>query len=442
MANFFTNLLNPSKKELKASPFKEIGVSGAVSLNGWVQDREKNSKLSTDQRQVRYEEIAKNVAVVGAGIRMFANLGAGAAWSFEAAPLDTTKESLEWFEAQHEKTEDSWSKIVRHALMYQFFGFSLLEKTAQRDEDGSIFWRAIENRPQVTIKKFYIDDDGVVFAFGQEAPLTGEEIILPRNKCFYIADNLIDDNPAGTGVLRHVFTSTERLEQFQKLETQGFERDLRGVPFARVPYADLTASVEAGEITSEQAQAAITAMENAVKLQVKSSDTGFLLDSKTYSSKSDNGESVSNIFQYDIGTVQGAAPGLPDMGAAIERIQREIARVMGVEGLLLSGGGSQALSKDKSQNLYLGINAALDEIAQQVNKDIIKPLYRLNGIDERLAPKARVQKIDAMDVAEMALVLRDLATAGAPLAPDDDAVNDLRAMMGLSRAEFDDAMTV
>ena len=28
MANFFTNLLNPSKKELKASPFKEIGVSG------------------------------------------------------------------------------------------------------------------------------------------------------------------------------------------------------------------------------------------------------------------------------------------------------------------------------------------------------------------------------------------------------------------------------
>lgn len=442
MANFFSNFFGANNKPPKVSPFKEAGVSGAVSFGGWLQDREKNPKLSFLQRQNNYDEIIKNVAIVGAGVRFFCNLGAGASWNFEASEADKSGQYAEWFESQLDKTNDPWSKIVRHALMHNFLGFAVLEKTAARDAaDGSIFWRSIENRPQNTIEKWYLDDDGSVTAFGQFAPVSGEELIIPREKCFYIADNLIDDSPAGTGVLRHVFKTAERLEEYNKLETQGFARDLRGIPFGRVPYSELTAAVNRGEISKEDAKAAIASMEKAVQLQVKSSNTGFLLDSKTYSSKSDTGENVSSVPQYDIGTVQGDAPGLADMGKAIERLQAEVARVMGVEGLLLHGAGSNAMSRDKSTNLYLTINACLNDIAEQATKDVVKPLFRLNGIDESLAPRAVVEDVNAKDAEQMAAVLRDMAAAGAVLAPDDPAITEIRNALGLSAPEFDAVVT-
>lgn len=439
MANIFKSIFGTNNaKPPKASPYAEVGVSGAVSFNGFLRERERNHKLAYTERQNSYEDIIKNVSIVGAGIRFFCNLGAGSNWTYEPSEQDADGEYADWFEKQMEKNSDPWSQIVRHALMYNFRGFAVLEKTAARDRlDGSIFWRSIENRPQNTIDKWYIDEDGNVTAFGQTNPQDGKELIIPRDKCFYLVDNLIDDSPAGTGVLRHTFKTAERLQEYELLEGQGFARDLRGIPFGRVPFAELQAAVGRGDITDAEAKAAIASMSSAVQMQTKSANTGFLLDSITYTGKSDTGESVSSVPQYDIGTVQGDAPGLVDMGKAIERMQAEIARVFGVEQLLLHNAGSNAMAESKSSNLYLTINACLNDIADRANKDVIRPLFRLNGLDENLAPKAKAEDVNALDAESIAAVLRDMATAGAALSPNDEVINDVRTMLGVSSADLD-----
>ena len=112
-----------------------------------------------------------------------------------------------------------------------------------------------------------------------------------------------------------------------------------------------------------------------------------------------------------------------------------MARIIGTEGIFVGtdGGGSVALSKDKSTNLYLNVNSTLEEMAEQFTQDYIGSLWTLNGFDKAIKPKFTVEDVSFKDVQEMALALRDLAAAGAILAPDDPAINDLRELAGLPR---------
>lgn len=421
------------------TPMKEMGATGANIVGGYIVDREKNHKLTYLQRSTSYENIMANIAVVGSGVRYFTALGASAVWSVEAAEGDDSDEYTELVERMMTTVDQSWSTIIKHALMHRYIGFSVQEWTAFRDEDGMILFKSIENRPQRTIKQFDVADSGEVLGFGQEVPATGQNLYIPRKKTLYLVDNLIDDSPAGMGVLRHVFESCERLRDYLKLEQQGYEKDLRGIPIGRVPYAELNQAVQNGEITQEQAKSAISAMENLVRSSRKLPDTGITLDSKNYVSRADNGVAVTANRQWDLELLQGVSPGLQEINNAIERVQKEIARVLSSEAQMLDGAGSNALSKDKSTNAYLAVNATLHDVCEQVNKDLITPLWELNGLPKEKKPKLKVEDVSAKDAESVAVVLKDMATAGATLAPDDPAINDLREMLGISQVDLEAA---
>ena len=62
---------------------------------------------------------------------------------------------------------------------------------------------------------------------------------------------------------------------------------------------------------------------------------------------------------------------------------------------------------------------------------------KLNGWDEELRPKLKPSKIQHRTVEEITAALRDLAAAGAVLAPDDPAINEIRRLLGLSEVDLD-----
>lgn len=440
MADFnFSNLFGIKKEPVK--PMREMGVSGATVVSGWIQDREKNPKLSYLQRNVNFEEMLANISIVGAGVRYFTALAASAKWTVTEAEGDTSRQYADFVELAMSEVENPWSDIVSQAVMHKFYGFSVQEWTAKRDKvAGHVIFKSIDKRPQRTIERFDIDKDGGLIGFGQQTPISGEELYIPRAKTFYLVDDLLTDSPAGLGVLRHIFETCERLTNYHDLELQGFQKDLRNLPIARIPYAELNAAVDAGDMTEEKAQAAIRAMENVVKLVRKQPETGFAMDSKTYLSKSDTALNSTNTPQWDLTLLQGESPGLPEVAAAIERLQIEVSRVLGTEAMMLSGGGSQALSKDKSTNLYLNVNATLENIAHVARKDLLDPLWKLNGFPDDMKPTFKVEEVNSTDAESVAAVMRDMATAGAPIMPDDEVVNDVRAMLGVSAADLDNVM--
>jgi hypothetical protein len=124
------------------------------------------------------------------------------------------------------------------------------------------------------------------------------------------------------------------------------------------------------------------------------------------------------------------------MAMAIERLNREMARVLGVEHLLLGSdsAGSFALSKDKTQSFGLIVASTLQEIKETFQSDFLVPLFELNGWDFDLMPTFKVEQIQYRDIEQVTTALRDMATAGATLMPDDPAINEVRDLLGLSHA--------
>lgn len=251
------------------------------------------------------------------------------------------------------------------------------------------------------------------------------------------------DQPDGLGWFRQLVDPAERLKSLLKLEAIGFERDLRGIPIGRMPISKMNEYVKSGKLTAEQVSSMKKGLEDFVNLQRKTSDTGVVLDSQPYLNKSDTGTATSSIYEWGLDLLSGDPASLEELGKAINRLATDMALIMGTDVILTGrdGEGSRALSEDKSRNLYLNANSILVDIAEAVDRDIIEPIWALNGLPDELKPSASVEDVAFKDAQTMAQTLADMADSGAVLAPDDPAFDIIRDLMGLPPMEpIDPAM--
>ena len=164
-------------------------------------------------------------------------------------------------------------------------------------------------------------------------------------------------------------------------------------------------------------------------------ELGLYLDSLTYQT-SNEAQAPSAVRQWDVELLKGTATSFAENAAAIERLNRELARILGVEQLLLgSGVGSYSLSQDKTHQFYLLVDGALTEIREAVERDLLRTLWRLNGWPAEMMPKVSTEAVQYRDIQQIGATLRDMATAGAVLAPDDPVIGEVRDLMGVSRPE-------
>jgi hypothetical protein len=320
--------------------------------------------------------------------------------------------------------------------MYKFYGFSVQEWTAKLRDDGVIGFLDIAPRPQPTVERWDCEADGNVVGVVQSVPQTGEEIWIPREKLVYMVDDSLHDSPEGLGLFRHLVDSNIRLKRFEQLEGFGFETDLRGIPVGRAPIATLDQLVKDQDITSTERDNILAPLKNFIENHIRGPKLGMMLDSSVYESQDDASTPSPNPL-WDLSLLQspGSGTSLPEVSASIIRIQREMARVLGVEQLLLGEGrGAFSLSKDKTQAFALTIDSALQELTEQYELDILDPLIALNGWDPALKPRLKTESIRFQDIEEVTSALSEMARAGATLDPNDPAVNEVRDLMGLSDA--------
>lgn len=423
----------------KPSPTQTYGTGGTAVYGGYVDDGEKNAKLAGLQKFRTYSNLLANTSIVAASVRYCLTLIAKADW--KAEPADESEEAqriAEWFGDQIHNMTTPWHRVVRRAGLYRYYGFSIQEWTAKRNEDGSIGILDVESRPQHTIEQWAVDDGGTVVGVVQRSPQTGETIPLARGKVVYVVDDSLTDSPEGLGLFRHVVEAIDRLREYERLECIGFETDLRGIPVGRAPITTLQSMVKTGQLSNEQYNAQLDQLRNFLNSHKKTANLALLLDSRVYESTGDN-RTPSGQSQWGIDVIKAGQTSAPEVAAAIMRINREVARVLGTENILLgeSGAGSLAMAQDKSDQFAMMVDSTLKELAQVFQSDLVKPFMKLNGWDEKLAPKLTPNKIQYRSVEEITAALRDMATAGAVLAPDDPAINDLRTMLGLTKVDLE-----
>ena len=420
-----------------SSPFETVGEPGTAIYGGYLVEEEKDSRLTGREKYRTYSNILANTSIVAAGTRYFLNLVSKAGWKVKAAEDSGGggEDIAELIENIIHSMTTPWHRVVRRAAMYRFYGFSIQEWTAIVRDDGVIGFKEAEPRPQITIERWDSDSTGRVLGMIQRSAQTQKSIYLPRGKTLYMVDDTLNDSPEGLGLFRHLVKTAKALDRYEILEGWGFERDLRGTPVGRGPLAEMRKLVQAGTLSSEDATALKDPIDKFIRNALKGKDTALFLDSAPYRGTGDQQTPLANAPQWSIELLKGGATTSQEaIAGAIERLNREMARVLGVEHLLLgeNSRGSFALSRDKTQSFGLIVDSTLREIKETFEADVLDPLFELNGWDVKLKPTFQIEQIQYRDIEQVTTALADMAKAGASLVPDDPAINEVRDLLGLS----------
>lgn len=440
----------------RATPTQVIGTSrssgGSIGAEGAGTFDEPTDQVALigPRRFDEFDRLVRDVSIIGSGVRLFLNLIGNAVWTVnppEGLNEADTAKAQEYADAAYDalfSMTTSWSSVVRKTAAYKLHGFSVQEWTAKKNPDGSIGLLDIEHRPQKTITRWQRDESGTVEAVVQRVP-NRADVTLPRAKIVYAVDDTLTDSPEGLGLLRQLAKTADRLETFLQLEEVGYTTDLRGIPVARAPLAELRTDVlEAGPEGSPARAAAearratlLAPLRRWLDKHVRNQKSGMLLPSDTYQSTSVDGKTSapSNVPKWALELLSGDSTSFDAMANAVNRMNQELARLLGVEHLLLGadGGGSLALAKSKVGTFYLTVTSALLDLCEVYDRDVLMPLADLNGWPPELCPEMGVNEISDREIVEVLDCLSKLATAGAPLMPDDPAVGEIYDLLGLTR---------
>lgn len=432
-------LLDNIRRLGRFRPGITLGTSGTNVQGGYIVEVERSPDLRGTRKYTTYSDILANATIVAAGTRYYLNLVSKAGWNVE--PADKSDEAIELAEFTEDVMNDMetpWYRVMRRAAMYRMYGYSIQEWTAKQRTDGQVGFLDVEPRPQKTIERWAVEDNGRVLAAIQRSPQTQEEIVLPRNKIVYVVDDSLSDSPEGLGLYRHLVQSANRLFAYQRLEEAGYESDLRGVPIGRAPLSAIKQAVTDGLMSAEEANQITKPLKDFMSNHIRTQDTGMLFDSDTYTTVDDK-ETPSTTPKWNIELLKGGSSGLDSIAAAINRVNHEMARVLGVEQLLLGtdSSGSFALARVKAHNLFLVVDSALKELAWTFRQDWVRALWRLNGFPMELLPTLKPEAIQFRDIEQVTSAIEALARSGAPLDPDDPVIDDIRDLAGVSRRDMD-----
>ena len=416
-------------------PSDTIGEPGTAIFGGYPQEIELDIELTDRDRYRLFSEALINTAIVGTGVRYFLSLVGSAEWTVEPSEADTTGEWAKMAEEMlFEDPKTSWSKIIKQLAGYRFYGFAVMEWIAKKHPDGHITIADIKQRPQITIER-WDRVEGEIIGVSQRVPQSSEERYLPRGKIAYIVDDILNDSPRGLGLFRHVVDSVSRLKEYEKLEAVGFFTDLRGVPVGRAPYAEMAKAVKRGDMTAEEMKKAVNAIRAFMQKHIRSTSTGVLLDSQVHQTEDGTGR-PSNVYKFDLKLLEGSQTSLTEIASAIERINLELARLLGVEVIILGNGeGSYALADQKDNRLAMVVSDTLDETGHTIENDVLKPTWNINGWPPEYMPSLKASASKFFNPEEITSALRDLSMSG--LEPDDPADDFVREKMGIPLKDRD-----
>lgn len=440
----------------RAAPTQTLGTSrdmggrvGAGEGAGTFDEPDRLVNMIGPRRFEEYNRLCRDISIIGAGSRLFLNLISNAVWTVNPpeglndADTATAQGYADMAYASLYDMTTSWSQVVRKTAAFRLHGFCIQEWTAKHNVDGTIGIKDIEHRPQKTITQWFRDEGGTVEAVVQRVPGRAD-VKLPRGKIVYAVDDTLSDSPEGLGLFRHLAKTAYRLETFLSLEEIGFTTDLRGIPVARAPLAELRQEViDAGpEDSPARAQAEarrvglLAPLRNWLEKHVRNEKSGMLLPSDPYQALSvDKTTTISTTPKWALELLSGDSTSFDSMANAINRMNQELARLLGVEHLLLGsdGSGSLALARSKVGTFYLTVTSTLLDLCEIYDRDILKPLAELNGWPPELCPQMGVNEISDRDVEQLLEGLAKLAQAGAPMMPDDPAVGEIYDLYGLTR---------
>jgi len=432
-----------AKKLSETEATQILGVAGDNTHNGQIRADEFLPELRGKRAIRKYREMRDNDSTIGA--IMYATEQVLRDVDLKVVPANDTaaaKKEAEFVESIFKDMDHSLDDHISEALSSLTYGFAWFEvvykrrggpnnrsdKSRSKYSDGRIGVRKIASRAPWTVSKFDVDQQtGDVLGLYQDGSGYNNKSYIPTRKSLYYRTTSINNDPAGRSILRNAYTSYEYLNNLQAIEAIAVERELAGIPVARVPAEYLSpdaSSVQAQFIGNLQ----------TILRDVKFNEQGYIiLPSDTYPDKDG---SPTNQRLVDVELMASNGTRNIDIDPIVRRYQHDIARSVLSEFLMLGGGntGSYALSKSKTDLFLRALESYIQAIVDVLNKQLVERLWELNGLNYKLMPTIVAGDVAPHDLREIAAFLRNLNGANIDVSSHPEVIQDL---MDIAELRYD-----
>lgn len=430
------------KKLSEAKAKSTLGVAGDNTHNGQIRADEFLPELRGKKAVRKYREMRDNDSTVGAVMYAVEQILRDVELHVkEANDSDAAKREKEFVESVLVDMDHTLDDHIAEAIAYLSYGFSWFEviykrrvgptqrspKKRSKFTDGRIGIHKIASRAPWTVNKFDVDQKtGEVLGVEQSVGIMGGSNYIPTNKSLYYRTTSLNGDPSGRSILRNAYTSYEYLNNLQSIEAIAVERELAGIPVARIPAEYLSGDASA-------AQSGFVHNLQQILRDVKFNEQGYIiLPSDTYPDKDG---APTNQRLVDIELMASNGKRNIDINPIINRYQHDIARSVLSEFLLLgTSGGSYALSKSKTDLFLRALESYIQAIVDVLNKQLVERLWQLNGLNYDLMPTITAGDVAPHDLREISSFLRNLNGAGIDVSTHPEVIQDL---MDLAELEYD-----
>ena len=431
-------------KKLSATEAVQVlGVAGDNTHNGNIRADEFLPELRGKRAIRKYREMRDNDSTIGAV--MYATEQVLRDVDIKVMPANGTpaaKREADFVESIFKDMDHTLDDHISEALSSLTYGFSWFEVVYKRRNgptdrsdkgnskysDGRIGVRKIASRAPWTISKFDVDQKtGDVLGIHQEGSGFNNTNYIPSRKSLYYRTTAINNDPSGRSILRNAYTSYEYLNNLQSIEAIAVERELAGIPVARIPSEYLSPD-------ATSAQSGFLANLQQILRDVKFNEQGYIvLPSDTYP---DSNGSPTTTRLVDVELMASNGKRNIDIDPIVKRYQHDIARSVLSEFLMLGGGntGSYALSKSKTDLFLRALESYIQAIVDVLNKQLVERLWELNGLNYDLMPTIVAGDVAPHDLREIAAFLRNLNGANIDVSSHPEVIQDL---MDIAELRYD-----
>jgi hypothetical protein len=430
----------PGNRAASVSKAKRpAGSDDIVAFSGFVSTQESSADLQGSKKWTTYARAFDRPPVAIRALIQHALLS-GAKWSLHENESGS-KDAIRGMEVVEQglleaRLPTPWPEIVAKAAMSWFNGSSLHATSMGRRKDGLVTYTDIAHRPMHTIDGWLSPTNSAPWEYARQRTRDGRTAEIPLNECLYIVEKMLSDDPFGVGTLRLVVERIRRAGKYEQLEGSELFSSMAGTPIYRAPFEEINAEVANEENPTAARDRKLSPIREAVANRIKSPEKQMYvgLSSATYTGNDPN--TISGIKKWDIEILKGDLQGLAEIRKVISDLDLDIARIMGVEFVLVGGNdsaGSYGMHESKVSMFTATMQALLSRVADRATQQLARRLVAANGLDPDIAcPTLVPEKITMNAVLDVVAALEGITRAG--LRPDDPATNIIRERMELPPA--------
>lgn len=378
---------------------KAFGDSGSHRFSGFYFD-EYSPEWQNRERFEIVEQMRRGDAQAKAALRAIKAPILGVKWDIKA-PTDDP-EDVEIAEKLKQNLFNlpyrTWSEFLRESLTFLDFGHSVFEFIWTIGPDGTILIKDLAPRLQRSILRWRTSEG----QFGiQQILLTDEAKIVmpevPAEKLLIFTNEKEGDDVTGISVLRSAWKHWDLKNILYKIQAMSAERFGVGVPtFRPIDGKGEASAADMGDATKAACE--------EIGANLRANESSFIIlpggvDFKieTPSATGSTSEAIQKVVDHHGKQIFASV----------------LADFLDLGGAGGKGGGTQALSQDKSSFFMKSLNEVANYLSEQLERQVGRKWVEMNYGPRKNYPKFTHSPVNDTDAAALSQSINDLVTAGA-----------------------------